>query len=289
MHSELLKKFAAELKSSREEKQITIAQIAAKTRIDAKYLSAIENANFEVLPELYIRAFIKEFAQSVDLNPEETIKKFDLAKAGRSENAEEAEKEGTPVIEKARRVTKSFKRQFESEDVEPYAPAEEVKKSIDPRLFYAIIGIAAIILIAGVFLIFSSSTKLEKDTNYSSQQESGDVEKRYEEPAKQQQTAAPADSLQLKVIANDLVWFQVASDDSQPKQFLFKDQQSVVLTAKDKFIMNIGNAGGVTLILNGKTLDPVGKSGDVRNVQIDKEGIKLLTLERPKDERAPAK
>jgi len=290
MHSDLLKKFAADLKSVREEKQISLNQIAAKTRIDLKYLTAVENGNFDVLPELYIRAFIKEYAMNVDLNPEETIKKFDLARAGKSDLPEEQEKEGTSTVERIRKSTRTYKKQFESEDVEPVVPQDETKRSLDPRILYAGIGVGAVIVIIAIYLIFGTSTTIEKD-HFSPQQSNSQTEvKKYEEPQQAvQQTPISGDSLQLQIIANDLVWFDISSDDNAPTQYLFKNTQSTSVKAKSKFTMNIGNAGGVKLILNGKTLEPIGRSGDVKNVQIDKDGVKLLTLERPKNERAPAK
>ncbi|KAF0139643.1 MAG: transcriptional regulator XRE family [Stygiobacter sp.] len=87
MASETLQKFAEELRVTREAKEISILQISNRTKIDPKFLNAIENADFDILPELYVRAFIKEFAQTIDLNPKETIQKYELAKTGKTENA----------------------------------------------------------------------------------------------------------------------------------------------------------------------------------------------------------
>jgi len=289
MHSDLLKKFAAELKNAREEKQISLSHISAKTRIDLKYLTAIDNANFEVLPDLYIRAFIKEYALSIDLNPEETIKKFDLAKAGKSDSPEEAAPVDSLSAEKKKRSTRTIQKQFESDDLQPAINADEIKRSLNPKILYAVIGAASILLIIGIYLIFGVSDSIEKDTSVQKQEIAGDIN-RYEEKAPSEiYTPSSNDSLQLKIAASDLVWFEVACDANPKQQFMFKDRQSVELKAKEKFIMNIGNAGGLKLTLNGKLLDPVGKPGDVKYVQIDRNGIKFLTLERPKNEQSPAK
>lgn len=288
MHSDLLKKFAADLKTAREDKQISLNQIAAKTRIDLKYLAAIENANFDVLPELYIRAFIKEFAQFVDLNPEETIKKFDLARSGKVDAPEETVKDSTSAAEKIRRSTRTVSKQFESEDIEPYNHSDEAKKSIDPRILYGVIGAGVFLIIIAIYFIFFKSTTIEKDSTASQQGNVAETKKYEEQPMVQQNNIPAGDSLQLKIIATDLVWFQVTPDGGATKQFLFKDQQSTVVMAKTQFTLNLGNAGGVKLILNGKALDAAGRQGDVKNIVIDKEGIKPLTLERPKNERAPA-
>ena len=79
----MLFKFADELKSARLKKGISLEQMAAKTRIDIKFLEAIDNGNFGFLPELYVKAFIKQYANVVELDEDEVIKRYEDAKAGR--------------------------------------------------------------------------------------------------------------------------------------------------------------------------------------------------------------
>jgi len=100
MATELLIKFAEELKSARETKGLTLQQIASRTRIDLKFLQAIEDSNYDILPELYIRAFIKEYAQTLDLNPNETLQKFDIAKWGKTDQIVTFEENPIPKSEK---------------------------------------------------------------------------------------------------------------------------------------------------------------------------------------------
>ena len=89
MATEALKKFAEELKIARESKEISLQQIANKTRIDIKFLNAIESANFDILPEIYIKAFIKEYANLVELDPKEVINKYEFARTGRLDHSEQ--------------------------------------------------------------------------------------------------------------------------------------------------------------------------------------------------------
>ncbi|MCZ7614845.1 MAG: helix-turn-helix domain-containing protein [Ignavibacteriaceae bacterium] len=79
----MLDRFAEQLKKARLKKGLSLQQIAAKTRIDIKFLEAIDNGNFGFLPDLYVKAFIKQFAKSVDLDENETIKKYEDALAGK--------------------------------------------------------------------------------------------------------------------------------------------------------------------------------------------------------------
>ncbi|MHC0037132.1 RodZ domain-containing protein [Pseudoneobacillus sp. C159] len=66
------------LKEAREAKGITLDELQNLTKIQKRYLLGIEEGNYKIMPgKFYIRAFIKQYAEAVDLNPEEI---FDLYK-----------------------------------------------------------------------------------------------------------------------------------------------------------------------------------------------------------------
>ena len=52
------------LKSHRESKNIEISEICDYTKISPKYIEAIENGDFSVLPIVYMRLFLREYAFS---------------------------------------------------------------------------------------------------------------------------------------------------------------------------------------------------------------------------------
>ena len=53
-------KLSEELKAARIRSGLSLQLLAAKTRIDLKFLENIEDGNFSFLPELYVKAFLKE-------------------------------------------------------------------------------------------------------------------------------------------------------------------------------------------------------------------------------------
>ncbi len=62
---------------AREEKSLTLDELQNITRIQKRYLSAIEEGNYDILPgKFYTRAFIKQFAEAVDLEPEELFEDY---------------------------------------------------------------------------------------------------------------------------------------------------------------------------------------------------------------------
>ncbi|GAA0362315.1 helix-turn-helix domain-containing protein [Alkalibacterium iburiense] len=63
------------LKEARKEKGYTLDDLQQITKIQKRYLIAVEEGNLEVLPgNFYARAFIKQYADSVGLNGEQLIK-----------------------------------------------------------------------------------------------------------------------------------------------------------------------------------------------------------------------
>ncbi|HLU21716.1 MAG TPA: RodZ family helix-turn-helix domain-containing protein [Bacillaceae bacterium] len=59
------------LRMAREEKSLTLDELQNITRIQKRYLVAIEEGKYEILPgKFYARAFIKQYAEAVGLEPE---------------------------------------------------------------------------------------------------------------------------------------------------------------------------------------------------------------------------
>lgn len=73
-----LTELGSRLKEAREVKGISLDELQKITKIQKRYLIGIEEGNYSIMPgKFYIRAFIKQYAEAVDLNPEEI---FDLYK-----------------------------------------------------------------------------------------------------------------------------------------------------------------------------------------------------------------
>ncbi|WP_281887538.1 RodZ domain-containing protein [Paenibacillus sp. YYML68] len=62
------------LRKARMEKKISLDDLQETTKIRKRYLEAIEEGNFKVLPgNFYVRAFIKSYAEAVGLDPGEVL------------------------------------------------------------------------------------------------------------------------------------------------------------------------------------------------------------------------
>ena len=65
------------LKSAREAKGLSIEDIEKATKIQSRYLTAIEKNEFDKLPgDFYVRAFIRQYAQVVGLDGKELLSEY---------------------------------------------------------------------------------------------------------------------------------------------------------------------------------------------------------------------
>lgn len=81
--------------------------------------------------------------------------------------------------------------------------------------------------------------------------------------------ATPVGGHQLQLSANETAWIMLGVDDQPKESFLLQAGEARTFTARDAFVLTLGNAGGVTIVLDGSALPPVGRSGEVvRNVRL---------------------
>ncbi len=76
------------------------------------------------------------------------------------------------------------------------------------------------------------------------------------------------DVKKLMITCQERTWVSVVIDETEKKEFMLNPQDMLVLNAKDKYDLLIGNAGGVKLILNGKDVQLTGQSGEVKRIKL---------------------
>jgi hypothetical protein len=64
--------------------------------------------------------------------------------------------------------------------------------------------------------------------------------------------------------------------------------QSRTVEARESVELLLGDAAGVSVVLNGKSIGAVGPKGQVRTVQLSSGGFKIVSAKAPAPEAAPA-
>lgn len=91
------------LRQARINRGVSLDEIEDSTKIRKRYLEAIEEGNYKVLPgSFYVRAFVKTYAEAVGLQPEEVLKLY------RNEvPSPETEQPAKPLIRKRKKTHQS--------------------------------------------------------------------------------------------------------------------------------------------------------------------------------------
>ena len=76
-------KFYLKLKEKRESQGIEIAEISEQTKINPKYFLAFEDGNFEILPSVYTRLFLRSYAIEIGANPDKALEDFEIHTTGK--------------------------------------------------------------------------------------------------------------------------------------------------------------------------------------------------------------
>ncbi len=79
----MLKEFARDLKTIREQKNISLKSISQQTRLNLSALESLESGDYTFQPQTYIRAFLKQYIAALDLDVEEILFDYDLARSGK--------------------------------------------------------------------------------------------------------------------------------------------------------------------------------------------------------------
>ncbi|MGR8824113.1 helix-turn-helix domain-containing protein [Leuconostoc mesenteroides] len=99
MNETLTNQIGEQLKAARLEKQLSLDDIQEITKIQRRYLSAIEENNLSVLPgDFYVRAFIRQYALAVELHPDELLGEAKPISMSRTSDLSRAHRDNDGIV-----------------------------------------------------------------------------------------------------------------------------------------------------------------------------------------------
>ena len=116
------------LKNAREKKGLTIEELEASTHIVARFIKALENEEFDVLPgEIYVKGFIKNLSDKLSLDANMVLERYNLQKNGiKSEQDLLKNTKSNKNVKKSKENTE----QDNSKEKENQPPAKESLKDV---------------------------------------------------------------------------------------------------------------------------------------------------------------
>lgn len=227
------------LKRERELRGISLEEISKVTKIGLRILKALESDDFDSLPApIFVKGFIRSYATYVGLDPVDAVLRYEdyLARHEAKDEVEEIK--------------------------------EERRRTIPVP---AVIG--AILIIASSIYILSSykgSTERAVEAPVVEDELKGSKEEMAAPISPEQLLPKEAEVEERKEIphtirfkARDRTWIKVVIDGLDTKEVLLKPGEEVKWEAKKGFFVVIGNAGGVDVVFDGRTLKELGEPGRV--------------------------
>lgn len=283
----MLKAFAEKLKRTREKAGITLQRVSAKTRIDIKFLEAIEQGDIDFLPELYVKAFIKQYAKVIGLDEDETLQEYLIAREGKELESDKEEvvesntPEGSSVDDKnddSDRKAEPKTYSFTDESALKKEIVEEIKKQNPIKIAGGIL--IALLVIGLVYILINSKSNeiivqekpyeevLEQTSKHQiDETNSSNIEENLPEVSKE---------LVLTITntnSNDSAWVLIITDDVSKQDFILLPKASKTVEAKNNFQFTLGNSGVIKLVLNDNELEFNGRRGAIRYFKLDKDGL----------------
>lgn len=262
--------FGPWLRRQREIRQIELQEIADRTKISVRYLRAMEQDRFDLLPgAVFTRGFLREYARYVGLNPDEVVNFYlstreDDSNDGEDESETPARKSGFPVW----------------------------------RIVLGILLLAAVVFL-GWFLFRYVSGDSADDEPPPARAAAPAPSTEAPEPAEpaprpvstppgepggtrgaaESQTAGSVDAaLEVTLDFREDCWLEARIDGNELLSQRFAQGESLQLEARERVeLLTLGNAGGVSVRINGMSYPLDASDGEVlRNVTLDLETARRL-------------
>ena len=233
------------LRTEREKRNLTIRDIEKGTSIRALYIESIEKGDYAQLPgEVYVKGFIRNYANFLKLDADALVKQY-VAET----NPEAAKPEPEPEEESKSEDT------VKTTTAKPFITGSDFKERVERshhRQNMMLLAVIILVVAAGAVYLFGFA-----DSGKSSK-----VPVQTAQPAKQE--AAPKVSgVELSATFTDKCWVSVKADGKDVFEGTMEKGKTESWKGKENVAIVAGNAGAVTLKLNGQDLGKAGKDGQV--------------------------
>ncbi len=268
--------FGENLKREREMRGVTLQEMSAATKISTRFLQALEADEFSKLPAgIFTRGFIRAYAQYLGLDEEHVLAEYQLV--------------ARPSVQV---------------DLTRLAFSKPQPPRSSSRAPLMALVVAAALLAAG-YTLYRHTRRLPEPQAVSSTAQplqASTVAKpsapasepsALPETAATPQEAAPRPSEQtgppmpglpeaeggliLQIAATERSWVAIDVDGKTALQRILNPNEIQTLRAKSSFDVTTGNAQGIILTLNGETLKPLGRRGEVKSVRLTHDDLKKLS------------
>ncbi|MFQ5349351.1 MAG: helix-turn-helix domain-containing protein, partial [Thermoanaerobaculia bacterium] len=239
--------FGGWLRRQRELRQVSLREIADVTKISIRYLEALEENRFDVLPApVFAKGFLREYARYVGLDPDEVVNTYLTAQS-------EAQPE---------------------EETEPWTASR--KRSSLEWTSGLLLALAVVVVLALVALVAYYAERSRESSPPVPPAIAAPSSSSLPPPAVAQ-TARPQAPLVVTMDFAEDCWVEATVDGQRRLSELHVQGESLMLEADEVVVLTLGNARAVRVEVNGRQYQTAIGSGRIaRDLRIDLETARQL-------------
>lgn len=269
----------AALEKARRQHGLSLDEVEQATKIRKRYLQGLENDDYGVLPDaVYVQGFVKTYANYLGLDGEEL--------------ASELKRRRLPRRERHANHTRAGKGGFDEPLITPGGLAGAEKRRISGKAVFSLLAsILLIVLVIGALYYVGRGSRVPDANNsepaprseQASQKPDGIKDKKptpavssdgstktskekAASPKVEKAAAAPAASESVEVavsVEGAPAWIRVLSDGTVVYEQIAEPGFTETFEADEKVSISTGNAGAVSLTVNGRDAGTMGAAGAV--------------------------
>ncbi len=247
--------FGETLRRERELRGIDLREVAEATKISVRFLQALENGRIDILPGgIFPRAFVRQYAAYLGLDPERTVAEFMYANIGA---------EPVPAAPRVAPVTRT--------------------RPVPLGLALAALAVLVLALLAWRHLRAGAAEPRVEARPAPVAQTTFPGDRVFPPPtATPPAVLAPTEGLMLELTANKECWVAVQADGVRVIDRVLAQGETQRFHAHREIVLSVGNAGGVAFRINGRNGVALGKDGEVRrNIVITHQSLPSLVEGAP--------
>jgi cytoskeleton protein RodZ len=241
-----------QLKQSREEKGISLQEIAESTHISIRFLQAIENDAYDVLPGgVFNRAFVRKFARQVGFDEEQAVNLYQEQWQEQGGEPERGYQLGIDEPEFRQSSGNGLLLSFVALLVIgslAYAAYQYFAPAVSDSSGSAVAGLNTP---ASPSVTPTPSATPEATTSPSSNPPGATAS-----PTPSPTPETPAGAMRVQLTAPDEeVWLKVKPDDKEAKQMTLQRGESREFDVSEAIILSIGRVQSLKIAINGRNMD----------------------------------
>jgi cytoskeleton protein RodZ len=264
----------AALREERLRQKLSLGEIALETRISQRYLEAIENEDFDRLPApVFTRSFVRQYAAHLNVDPAPMLA-----------NLPPVDLDGAPMPDPQPKPRRSFRVGVAGGGIRwssGFASLTWLLVAFGGAMFAYIHFNRPVS--AKPNPVESTSRIANAPVRSAPPAAAPEMAAAPEPPPPSEPSVAPPAErpIQILLTARERSWVQVIADGKPAFVGTLNPRDSRSIGADELVRLVTGNAGGIEISLNGKPLEPIGPSGQIRTVRLTAEGLQFVRKTPP--------